>query len=89
MERFQNIFKNVLLEMKKLTNFSAAVDENCETQKDKEALKEYISIIALNTLCCKAFVETNDVKSFGFKNVSDMQSFIYVYMFNNPEINNI
>ena len=89
MERIEEIFKNVLVDVRKFTNFKTAVNENCETQKDKEALKEYISIIALNQLCCKAFAKTNDVKSFGFKNVSDMQNFIYVYMFNNSEINNI
>lgn len=83
MKRIENIFKNVLLDVRNFTNFKTAINKNCETQKDKEALKEYIEAISLNTHVVESFC-----KKYGFNinNASDIQSFVYMHMWNNPEI---
>lgn len=82
MKRVEEIFKNVLIDVRNFTNFLTSVNENCETLKDKENLKEYIEAISLNS-----HVSENCYKKYGFNNASDMQSFVYMHMWNNPEIN--
>ena len=82
MKRVEEIFKNVLLDVRNFTNFRTAINENCETHKDKEILKKYIEAISLNSCIAESCY-----KKYGFNNASDMQSFVYTYMWNNPEIN--
>ena len=82
MERIEEIFKNVLVDVRNLTNFLTSVNENCETLKDKENLKKYIEAISLNSYVAESFC-----KKYGFNNSSDMQNFVYMHMYNNPEIN--
>ena len=82
MERIEKIFKNILVDVRNFTNFLTSVNENCETLKDKEDLKKYIESISLN-----GNVAENCYKKYGFNNASDMQSFVYMHMWNNPEIN--
>ena len=82
MERIEKIFKNVLVDVRNFTNFLTSVNENCETLKDKENLKEYIEAISLNSCIVEIFC-----KKYGFNNASDIQSFVYMHMWNNPEIN--
>ena len=82
MERIEEIFKNVLVDVRNFTNFRTAINENCETLRDKENLKKYIEAISLNSC-----VAENFCKKYGFNNASDMQSFVYMHMWNNPEIN--
>ena len=82
MKRVEEIFKNVLVDVRNFTNFLTSVNENCETLKDKEDLKKYIESISLN-----GNVAENCYKKYGFNNASEIQSFTYAYMWNNPEIN--
>ena len=82
MERIEEIFKNVLVDVRNFTNFRTAINENCETHKDKEILKKYIEAISLNSHVAESFC-----KKYGFNNASEIQSFTYAYMWNNPEIN--
>ena len=82
MERIEEIFKNVLGDVRNFTNFLTSVNENCETLKDKENLKKYIEAISLNSCIAESCY-----KKYGFNNASDIQSFVYMHMYNNPEIN--
>ena len=82
MKRVEEIFKNVLVDVRNFTNFLTSVNENCETLKDKENLKKYIEAISLNS-----HVSESCYKKYGFNNASNMQSFVYMHMWNNPEIN--
>ena len=82
MKRVEEIFKNVLVDVRNFTNFRTAINENCETLKDKENLKKYIEAISLNSC-----IAENCYKKYGFNNASDMQNFVYMHMYNNPEIN--
>ena len=82
MERIEKIFKNVLVDVRNFTNFRTAINENCETHKDKEILKNYIEAISLNIHVAESFC-----KKYGFNNASEIQSFTYIHMWNNPEIN--
>ena len=41
MKRVEKIFKNVFVDVRNFTNFRTAVNENCETLRDKENLKKY------------------------------------------------
>ena len=82
MKRIEEIFKNVLVDVRNFTNFRTAINENCETHKDKEDLKKYIEAISLNSHVAESFC-----KKYGFNNASEIQSFTYAYMWNNPEIN--
>ena len=82
MNRVEKIFKNVLVDVRNFTNFRTAINEDCETLKDKENLKEYIEAISLNS-----HVEESFCKKYGFNNASEIQSFVYMHMYNNPKIN--
>ena len=82
MERIEKIFKNVLVDVRNFTNFRTAINENCEKLKDKEDLKKYIEAISLNSHVAESFC-----KKYGFNNASEIQSFTYIHMWNNPEIN--
>ena len=82
MERIEEIFKNVLVDVRNFTNFLTSVNENCETLKDKENLKKYIEAISLNSCIAESFCE-----KYFFSNASEIQSFVYMHMYNNPEIN--
>ena len=77
MKRVEEIFKNVLVDVRNFTNFRTAINENCETLKDKENLKKYIESISLNSHVAESFC-----KKYGFNNASEIQSFTYAYIRN-------
>ncbi len=67
MERIEEIFKNVLVDVRNFTNFRTAINENCETLKDKENLGLQIQNITKsmnneNDNSCVIYTELNNHK---------------------------
>ena len=89
MKRIQEILNNIIWEVNNGTNFKASVNYNCETQKDKNNLIKYIENMSLNNFCVEAFAKVYNIKKLGFKNIDELQSFIYMSMWNNIDINNL
>ena len=89
MKRVLDILENIIWEVSNGTNLKESVKDNCETEKDRNDLIKYIGNMALNRLCLEVFAETYNIEKLGFESIDELQNFIYVCMWNNPEINNL
>lgn len=89
MKNMRSILGRIIYEVKNGTNFVVSINNNCETKDDKDYLIRYIGYMVLNRSYVEVFSKSWNIRKMGFRNIEDLQSFVYMYIWNNPEINRL